>query len=339
MTRQETRAAIRSAASLPATAPRESSLAPSSLLLIGVLVVVTVLRPVLSPLLGGESVLAWTTIFTAMFVQAAPFLVLGVAISAAVSAFVPASFFARALPRHQALSVPVAGAAGVVLPGCECGSVPIAAGLVRKGVPLASALAFMLSAPAINPIVLVTTAVAFPNNPQMVLGRFVASLGVAVMVGYLWSWRGNPSWLRPVTPRADSPGNRLRAFVDTATHDFIHTGGFLVIGAAAAATVQVVVPRSVLSAVSGDLLTSVLVLALFAVILAICSEADAFVAASLTQFSLTARLAFLVVGPMVDLKLIALQSSTFGWRFAVRFASATFVLGVGVSLLVGWWLL
>jgi uncharacterized membrane protein YraQ (UPF0718 family) len=63
------------------------------------------------------------------------------------------------------------------------------------------------------------------------------------------------------------------------------------------------------------------------------------VAAGLKQFSLTARLAFLVVGPMVDVKLIALQAGTFGPRFAWRFAPLTFVVAVGSALLVGWWLL
>ena len=91
--------------------------------------------------------------------------------------------------------------------------------------------------------------------------------------------------------------------------------------------------------VASNLLLSVVVLGLLAVLLAICSEADAFVAASLTQFSLTARLAFMVVGPIVDVKLIALQAGTFGPKFAVRFAPATFVVALLASLLVGWWLL
>jgi uncharacterized membrane protein YraQ (UPF0718 family) len=128
-------------------------------------------------------------------------------------------------------------------------------------------------------------------------------------------------------------------FIATAQHDLLHAGGFLVIGAAAAATLQTVVPRSVTDRLAEHGLASVLVLALFAVLLSICSEADAFVAAGLTQFSLTARLAFLVVGPMVDVKLIALQSGTFGPRFAVRFAPLTFVTAVAVSVVVGGWLL
>jgi uncharacterized protein len=99
------------------------------------------------------------------------------------------------------------------------------------------------------------------------------------------------------------------------------------------------VPRSILDGVAGSGAASLLALGGLAVVMAICSEADAFVAASLTQFSLTSRLAFMVVGPMVDVKLIALQAGTFGGGFAVRFAPLTFAAAMGSAVLVGWWLL
>ncbi|WP_134322167.1 permease [Cumulibacter soli] len=321
------------------TRTAQRPLSPSTLLLIAALVLIALLRPVLGSSLLGEGISAWSTIFTAMFVQATPFLVLGVAISAAVAAFVPESFFQKALPKRPALAVPAAGAAGVALPGCECGSVPIAKGLFNKGVPLSAALAFMLSAPAINPVVLVATAVAFPGTPEMVLGRFTASLMLAVVMGYLWAWLGRADWVRRPSRTIAVHGNKWQTFVGTATHDFLHTGGYLVLGAAAAATLQVVVPASIMNSVASSFWLSVLVLAVLAVVLSICSEADAFVAAALVQFPLTARLAFLVVGPAVDLKLIALQSSAFGRGFALRFASTTFVLAIACAVLVGWWLL
>jgi uncharacterized membrane protein YraQ (UPF0718 family) len=73
---------------------------------------------------------------------------------------------------------------------------------------------------------------------------------------------------------------------------------------------------------------AVLVMAVLAVVLALCSEADAFVVASMSALPLTARLVFLVVGPAVDVKLIALQAGTFGRGFALRFAPATFAVAV-----------
>jgi uncharacterized membrane protein YraQ (UPF0718 family) len=118
-------------------------------------------------------------------------------------------------------------------------------------------------------------------------------------------------------------------------HDVMHAGGFLVVGAMAAATFKAVIPANWLHTVASIPVVSTLALAVLAVLLSICSEADAFVAASLSQFSLTSRLAFLVVGPMIDLKLFAMQAGTFGRGFALRFAPATFIVAVLVSILVG----
>ncbi|MEU1037980.1 permease [Streptomyces sp. NPDC005551] len=278
---------------------------------------------------------SWMTVFVAVVVQALPFLVLGVLLSAAIAVFVPASFFARALPARPALAVPVAGLAGAVLPGCECASVPVAGALVRRGVTPAAALAFLLSAPAINPIVLTATAVAFPREPRMVLARFVASLLVACVMGWLWQRLGRADWLRPPARPSFEGLGRGAAFWGSVRHDVVHAGGFLVVGAMAAATLKAVVPADWLHAAAGNPVVAVLALAVLAVLLSICSEADAFVAASLSPFPLTARLAFLVVGPMIDLKLFAMQTATFGRGFALRFAPATFTLAVLMSALVG----
>lgn len=182
---------------------------------------------------------------------------------------------------------------------------------------------------------LTATAVAFPRNPEMVLARFVASLLVACAMGWLWQRLGRADWLRPPSRPAHDGLGRGAAFWGSVRHDVMHAGGFLVVGAMAAATLKAVVPESWLQAAAGNFLVSVLALAVLAVLLSICSEADAFVVASLTQFSLTARLAFLVVGPMIDLKLFAMQVGTFGRGFALRFAPATFTLAILMSLLVG----
>jgi uncharacterized protein len=307
--------------------------------LIAIATVVSVLGPMIALDLYTPPVAAWWTVFTAISVQGVPFLLLGTVVSAAIGAFVPERVFRRLLPRNQALAVPVAGAAGVVLPGCECASVPVAGSLIRRGVAPAAALAFLLSAPAINPVVLVATSIAFPGQPKMVLGRLVASLATAVVMGWLWARFGREEWLRLPTRPTGTSTRGLRAFGAGLQHDFLHAGGFLVLGAAAAATFNIAVPRSVLDVFTGSVWLSVLLLAVLAVVLCVCSEADAFVAASLSGFSATARLAFMVVGPMVDLKLIALQAGTFGRSFAVRFSTTTWAVAVLSSVLAGWWLL
>jgi uncharacterized membrane protein YraQ (UPF0718 family) len=289
----------------------------------------------LTPLAGGARMQAWTTIFIAVLIQAVPFLVFGVTLSSVIAVFVPTEFWAKALPKRPVLAVPVASVAGVVLPGCECGSVPIAGSLIRRGVNPAAALAFLLAAPAINPIVLTATAIAFPHDPLMVLARGVASLAAALAMGWLWLRLGRADWIRlPRRPEVHD-GSKVRAFSEAFRHDVMHAGGFLVVGAAAAATINVFVPETWLRGVASARVLSVLALAVLAVLLSICSEADAFVAASLSQFSLTARLVFLTVGPMVDLKLVSMQTAMFGRRFASRFAPATLAVAVLTGALVG----
>src|SRR6266542_1688812 len=259
-------------------------------------------RPLLNHLLDRPAIAHWATVFVAIAVQAMPFLVLGVVISAAVAAFVPAGFLPRALPRRPAL-------------------------------------AFPLSAPAINPVVLTATAVAFPGRPAVMVARLVASLLTSTIVGLVWAWTGRDELLERARRRSVEQGPPLAVLVSTAQHDLLQAGGFLIVRAARDATLQTVVPRSILDAVAGAGPLALLALAGLAVVMAICSEADAFVAASLTQFSLTARLAFMVVGPMVDVKLIALQAGTFGRRFALRFAPLTLVVALVCSAVVGRWLL
>ncbi|GAA3046448.1 permease [Streptomyces roseofulvus] len=305
--------------------------------LVGVALVMVPVGPWLERLFGWAALGAWRTLLVAIVVQGVPFLLLGTVVSAAIGAFVPARVFSKALPRNPVLAVPVAGAAGVVLPGCECASVPVAGSLMRRGVAPAAALTFLLAAPAVNPVVLVSTAIAFPGSPEMVAARFGASLVTSVVMGWLWIRWGREEWLRLPTGHADHApgGGRLVAFRRGLQHDFLHAGGFLVVGAMAAATFNVLVPPSVLEVFSGSPWLGVLVAAVLAVLLSVCSEADAFVAASFTGFSPTARLAFMVVGPMVDMKLIALQSGAFGRAFAVRFSAATFVVAVLTCVLVG----
>jgi uncharacterized membrane protein YraQ (UPF0718 family) len=304
-----------------------------------VLVVLLIGQRWIAEAFDAPAVSAFATVFVSIVVQAFPFLVLGVVLSAFIAAYVPPDFFARALPKRDAAAVPVAACAGVILPGCECASVPLAGSLMRRGVAPAAALAFLLSAPAINPIVLASTAVAFPGDPEMVLARFLASLIAAVIMGWLWLKLGRGAWIKPPVRPATEGLSRRQVFRVSAQHDFMHAGGFLVVGGLAAATLNTVVPLQWLDAVAEREWLSIIVLAALAVGLAICSEADAFVAASLTQFSLTSRLVFLVVGPMVDVKLVALQTGTFGRAFAQRFAPATLVVATLSAVVIGAWLL
>ena len=311
-------------------------------LLVGILLACAISATMLRKAVSGSAVFSTAgTVFCGVFVQAIPFLALGVVVSGLIAVFVSPERLARWLPRRPAVAVLVAGVGGAVLPGCECGSVPVGRRLFgESGATGAAALTFMLAAPAINPVVLVATAVAFPGAPMMVLARAGASLLTAVIMGWVWARWGRPEWVTRRLPRTGSPGSedtesRWVQFAEAARHDFLAAASYLVLGAAAAAALHVVVPRWVFDHLAEHLILGVAVMAALAVVLALCSEADAFVAASMTMVPLLPRLVFLVVGPAVDVKLFAMQAGMFGRAFAARFAPATFLVAVASACAVG----
>ena len=308
-------------------------------ILCALLVVALVAQGFIADLLDAPAIQTGATVFVAVCVQALPFLVVGVLISGAIAAFVSADLLRRLLPKRTALAVPVAGVAGVALPNCECAAVPVARRLIQQEVPASVAVTFLLAAPAVNPIVLVATAVAFPGEPRMVLARFLGSMGTAVVMGWVWARFGRMEWfaeraLRRLPAPVDRR-DRWGVFFETARQDLVDAGGFLVVGGLTAAVLNVVVPRSWITTLGEQLLLGIAVMAVLAVVLALCSEADAFVVASLSAMPLLPRLVFLVVGPAIDIKLFALQAGTLGRRFAARFAPMTFAVAILCAIVAG----
>lgn len=293
----------------------------------------------LVPRLDSPALATWSTIFVAIVVQSIPFLVGGVLLAGVIATLLSEKALRRLVPANPTLGVPVAGLAGVALPGCECASVPVAGSLMRRGVAPAVALTFLLAAPAVNPVVLVSTAVAFPDRPEVVLARFLASLVTAVAVGWLWlRFAGRVPILHRQRGHDHGEG-ATQAFLGSVRRDFIHAAGFLVLGAMIAAAINTFVPREIIDSVAGNVFLAVGSMAIFAFVVALCSEADAFVAASLSAFSDTAKLVFMVVGPAMDVKLASMESGQFGAAFAVRFVPLVIVVAVLSACGMGWWLL
>lgn len=273
-------------------------------------------------------------VFGSLLIEAIPFILLGAVVSAGIEVFVPSSAFERLARLPGPLQLPAAGLAGMAFPVCECGSVPVARRLASKGLAPSAAVTFMLAAPIINPVVIASTFLAYRGREAMwtmVLGRTGLGLLAAMAVGWVLSGRSKEDVLkaRPEAAcaadhehdhdhdhdgvRAAGPNRRAQtvSFFEHLTGDFLYMGRYLVFGALVAALVQTVVPQSVIGAVAGTPVLDLVALMALAFLLALCSESDAFVAASFVQFGVGPQLAFLVFGPMVDTKLGFLYNATF----------------------------
>ncbi len=264
-------------------------------------------------------------VFGSLIVQATPFVLIGALAAAAIEVFVPIGTLERLADLPKPFQLPAAAIAGMGFPICECGSVPVARRLISKGLVPSAAVTFMLAAPVLNPVVIASTFVAYRGRGAlwtMVLGRFFLGLIVAIAVGWVLGRRGAGELLRApavADGRADEreavtlgrPESPWRMFFVHLGSDFLFMGRFLLLGAAVAALIQTFLPQSLTQVVAGLPVINVVVMMGFAFVLSLCSESDAFIAASFVQFGPSGQLAFLVFGPMVDVKLVALYAGTF----------------------------
>jgi uncharacterized membrane protein YraQ (UPF0718 family) len=303
---------------------------------LGAVVGVLVLILVAGHALGvGErpQVETFVLVFVSIAIEALPFVLLGAIASAALAVFVSDRAFGRVARLPLAVQVPAAAVSAAAFPVCECGSVPVARRLIGRGVHPAAGLTFMLAAPIVNPIVLISTMLAYGggrHGAEVAATRAGLGLIVAVTAGLLL---GRGRILRG-TAHDDDHGGAGR-FGDHVAGDFVFMARFVVIGAAIAAVLQTVVPQEALSHLAGTPVASQLALIGLAFAVALCSEADAFVAASLTAFPLSSQLAFLVAGPMLDAKLAVLYGGTFRRSFVPRLALLAVPMIVAGSLVAG----
>jgi uncharacterized membrane protein YraQ (UPF0718 family) len=280
-----------------------------------------------------DEIETFVLIFSSIVVEALPFILLGALVSAGIAVYVPNRFFERIATLPVGLQVPGAALGGLAFPVCECGSVPVARRLILRGVHPAAGIAFMLSSPVMNPIVLASTWVAYSGRGlglEMVLGRAGFGLLLAALIGLVIGRTGAGNLLRPrrqdVSAHhghdhdhehgADVP--RREQFLEHLATDFLFMGKFIVLGAALAAVMQTLIPQDIVSGVADSTLLAPLALMGLAFMLSLCSEADAFVGVSFTAFTPGSQLAFLVFGPMIDTKLTLLYGATFRGRFALR---------------------
>ncbi len=283
--------------------------------------------------------------FFAILIEAVPFMLVGTVVGGLIEALVPRRYLSRALEGRGTLAVFLGAGLGAVFPICECAIVPVVRRLLKKGVPFSAAVAFLLAGPVVNPVVAASTAVAYQYHWEMVIVRLVCGYAIAVGVGLALGTlfaRSDP--LKPGFMPAcgcahhhdhDEAGwrARLAGALGHACDDFFEVGRFLVIGAFLAALARTLVPLSVFETLSARPWLAILLMMLLAVALNLCSEADAFIASSFRGvMPPAAQAAFLVLGPMLDIKLVLMYLTVFRKRTIVALATAVTLAVLAVML-------
>jgi uncharacterized membrane protein YraQ (UPF0718 family) len=296
-----------------------------------------------------KTLLQLNTIFLSMIIEAIPFVLLGVLISGFIQIFITERWIARIMPKNRILSSVLGCSLGVLFPSCECGIVPITKRLLIKGVPLNAGIAFMLTGPIINPIVLFSTFIAFGNNWTMVFIRAGMSFAVALVVSLSVAFffpiiplrkpeLAAAELSKPVIEKKARPPFRRQIIhvFEHAIEEFFSVGKYLILGALIAAAMQTYIPTASLLHLGSNPVTSSLVMIVLAFTMSLCSEADAFIASSFRNtFSIGSLSAFLVYGPMIDIKNTLMLMDAFRGKFVLTLIALVTGFTLLGSLIVG----
>ncbi len=288
----------------------------------------------------------FVTIFLGIFIEAVPFLLAGSIVSGLIAVFVDQSMIDNYLPK-RAVPAALAGALmGMIFPVCECGVVPVTRRLYEKGLPMSIGAAFLLAAPVVNPVVIISTYAAFGWGPVL-WGRIVFSIVVATIIGLIFHLAQPKEILLPQVGTAHAHATahhdhcaapnvplrkRLHQSLITAGDDFLDMARYLILGSILAAMMQTFVPQSALLSIGQGPVVSVIAMQALAFVLSICSTVDAFVALAFAgTFTTGSILSFLTFGPMVDIK----SSLMFMGVFQKRAVLYLILLPLLLTLLIG----
>lgn len=288
-------------------------------------------------------------VFIGILMQAVPFLLIGAFVSALLQVFLPDETLVRLFTAHKWLGFPLAVILGFFFPICDCGIVPIASRLVQKGVPLPVAMVFMLAAPAVNPVTILSTLYAFPGQPQYVLYRIGFGILISLISGFILSLTHQKSSFvltgaglaacscgsGGCTPRHSGKAGKAETVFMIAGQEFLGMGRYIIVGSLLCAILQQAIPASLFQKTGSAVTVSILLMLLAAFFMSVCSTSNAFIGRSfLNVFPSVAVLAFLVMGPMLDLSNLFMLSASFQKKFVVRLAAALFVTGLFIFLLL-----
>ncbi|MGG0384879.1 permease [Priestia filamentosa] len=277
------------------------------------------------------------TIFLSILLEAIPFILLGVFASAIIQVFVKEEWLMKWIPKNPYKALASGVIVSALLPVCECAIIPVVRRLVKKGMPIHVGVVLLVGAPILNPIVFLSTFYAFPGNKEIVYGRMGLTVILCFIIGIVMYklLKNNPQLKdEAAVEEPHQHGNRLSQTLFHAIDEFFDMGKYLIAGAFIASLFQTFLDRGELMSIGGNSFIAPVVMMVFGYVLSLCSEADAFVASSFVDtFSASSLLAFLIYGPMLDLKNTVMYLAFFKKRFVLMFIAVVTISVYTITVL------
>lgn len=283
-------------------------------------------------------------IFTSIFFESLPFLLLGSLISSVIETYISNETLSKLIPKNKVIGSIVGIILGFFLPACDCAVIPVSKRLIKKKVPLNTAVSFMLASPIINPVVLLSTYYAFyKTNPEIFYYRIIFGIIIALIIGIIIgiTYKDKTIIINDdncdchISNEKHTVKNDFKHIIKHATIDLFEVVKYLILGALIASLFQVIIPRDVLQTFRESKILSILVLMLFAYLISLCSTSDSFVGKTFIQsFTKESVIAYLLLGPMIDIKNTIVLLGNFKKSFVITLISLIFITIFIFSLVV-----
>ena len=287
-------------------------------------------------------------LFLGILLEGIPFVLIGAFVSAIIQICLSDRFIFKLFPKNKLLSSIVAAFLGVVFPICDCGTIPIARGLLKKGLPISVGVTFMLAAPIVNPISIMSTLYVFNDMKEIAILRVVIGVVVAIVVGLIMNRNKNEEVLTTYMVNcqcelcsgeynnADNPLKKLKGVFLTAGDEFISVSKYLIVGAFFSSIIQALLAKELVIYNPSNKLLSLAIMILLAMVFCLCSTSDAFVARGfMPMFASNSILGFLVVGPMIDIKNIIMLLGCFKKKFILKLVLCILVVIFSILTCMG----
>lgn len=287
-------------------------------------------------------------IFISIFFESLPFLLLGSLISSVIEVYVSDDTFEKLIPKNVFLGSIVGIFLGFFLPACDCAVIPVSKRLIKKKVPLNVAISFMLASPIINPVVLLSTYYAFYKvNPKIFWLRLIFGILISLIIGIIMGILFKKNVIKNKIEDMEEEccchhhhqkshilKDDLISIIKHTVYDLFDVLKYLMFGALLASLIQVVIPRSIITIFNNNYILSIIILMVFAYLISLCSTSDSFIGKSmLSSFGTSGVLAYLLLGPMIDIKNTVVLLGNYKKKFVVTLISLIFIFVFLFSIL------